>query len=177
MSDSVIWFRGVPWAAQALTAAQAEDDPGLVEVVTEIAREIRHVRHDRPEPGAKIRAERAGWVAVLSGDLVVVGYGKAGAVSPSASDAPDGPTHVGSGESPRESRKKGRGPSSFKELQRWLAEEGFMVQTKGVNHPVVYNSAGARLVTLPLTPSDPRSVKNSVAICRRVLGIELRKPR
>lgn len=174
-TGSVIWFRGVPWDAQALHSARAEGDPGLVEVVTEIAREIRLTRKDRPEPGAQIRAERGGWTAILSGELVVMGYGRAEEVLRSASEGSDGSEAPDEPEKPR--KATGRGPVSREELIEWLADEGFQVVLRSGrgHHDYVVSPQGVRLITLPGNGKSRRSLLNNVATCRRVLGIELRR--
>lgn len=172
---SVVWHRGVPWLAEALTSAVAD---GVADAVTEVAREfILTIEHDpgRVPPRSISNVARGRYAAVISPDLVVVGHGRPEKADPAASERQPGPEGV-----PADAgRPKGRGPKSYDELSDWLSDEGYQViKTKGRNsgHLAVVNSRGARLVTLSSTPSDrARSLDNDVATCRKVLGIPLRR--
>lgn len=168
---SVEWFRGVPWERGALTAARAV---GVAEAVNEIARGfVEACRHDptqAPTSGmaAPYRVVRGQFVAVVSAELVVVGHGRPEKASETASDTEAGASPPAKG---------GRGPKDYDELCNWLADAGFaVVDTKG-GHKAVLNHQGVRLATLSNTPSDHRSFRNDVAVCRRVLGVTLRRHR
>lgn len=165
---SVVWHRGVPWLAEALTAATAD---GVADPVTEVAREfILVIDHDpgRARPSDLAWVERGEYSACVDANLVVVGHGRPEKALPVATETQPGP----------KGRKGGRGPRDYAELTAWLEDDGYqVVQPKGRNsHPYVINPQGARMVTLNHSPGDSkRSLANDVATCRRVLGVALRR--
>ncbi len=53
-----------------------------------------------------------------------------------------------------------------RDLIRALRQQGFEVQDQEVAHPKVYRN-GRLITTLPSTPSDVRSLKNTVAKLRK----------
>lgn len=164
------WFRGVPWEPKALAAAHRDRQ---AEATTEVARGFIEARHHDPSYGpdqAPFRVTRGKVMAMISAELVVVGYGRPEVASSAASGAETGPEAVG------ELRPRGRGPSSYDELCEWLEDEGYMVVGRDTDrHPAVLGPTGIRLVTLNGSPSDYRSLINDTAVCRRVLGIALRR--
>lgn len=165
--SAVVWHLGVPWLEEALVAAQLLECDGPV---TEVARGfIEQCKGDPtrvPRPGDPTAVQRGDWVAVVSADLVVIGHGKHEKASPTASEPADG----------RKPRRGGRGPKSYRELEQWLGDEGYaVIPTKSQHRAVVGPDDGRTLVTLAYTPSDPRTLANDVAECRRTLGVELRR--
>ncbi len=168
----VTWYRGVPWVPQALTAATAD---GIADQLNEVAREFRDtIQYDPGQvpPVDVVWVERGDWTVGVNHDLVVVGHERPGKASPSAS-GPDG----GPEPDPVDAdRPKGRGPKDYRELEAWLEDDGYLVVGGGDRHPTVIDGEGHRLVTLNHTSSDPkRALRNDVAVCRRVLGIALRR--
>jgi predicted RNA binding protein YcfA (HicA-like mRNA interferase family) len=65
-------------------------------------------------------------------------------------------------------------PTSWEELITMLRADGFEVE-QGGKHLAVSNSNGDRLVTLPVTASDHRSLLNALSQLRRTLGVPLRR--
>lgn len=53
-----------------------------------------------------------------------------------------------------------------RKLVKALQAQGFTVAPTSKNHLVV-TLGGSRVTTLPSTPSDPRSLRNAIAQCRR----------
>lgn len=160
MGNETEWFRGVPWDPRALRSADVD---GAAEATTEVARGFIAAVHADPSQ-ALSRGEppwfvtRGGATAVVSESLVVVGH-----------QSPDTP------ESEPGRKRGGRGPRDYGELERWLADDGFYVDRPKRGHPRVLGHGGSALVTLTGSPSDRRSFNNDVAVCRRVLGLELRR--
>lgn len=70
---------------------------------------------------------------------------------------------------------KRRGPKSYTELIDWLQEGGYQVEIVQSGHRAVLTPHGKRLASLPNTPSDHRSFRNSVSMLRRLTGLSLRK--
>lgn len=67
------------------------------------------------------------------------------------------------------------GPSNYTQLTQWLREGGYRVEIVNSGHQAVLDSRGARIATLPKSPSDYRALKNSVSMLRRLTGLELRR--
>lgn len=167
----VTWYRGVPWIPQALTSAVAD---GIADQLNEVAREFRDtIQYDpgRVPPVDVVWVERGDYTVGVNHDLVVVGHARPEKGSPAASQTGDGPQPDPDGAD----RPKGRGPSSYKELISWLEDAGYVVPPRGGGHYAVIDGQGHRLVTLNHTPGDKRALRNDVAVCRRVLGIALRR--
>lgn len=57
--------------------------------------------------------------------------------------------------------------SGMSELLRELDRQGFSRRMTKRGHHLVYTPDGRVITTLPSTPSDPRSMKNAVAVLRR----------
>lgn len=172
MSDfDLVWYRGVPWIRAALTSATHD---GIADALTEVAREFRDaVQYDpaRVPPAEVAWVERGGYTVGVNRDLVVVGHERPGKASSGVSGAEAGPEAQPQGGD----RPKGRGPKDYDELAAWLEDEGYMVLHTGSGHRSVVDQRMNRRVTLNGTPGDKRSFFNDVAVCRRVLGIGLRR--
>lgn len=168
----VVWYRGVPWIRAALTRATADD---VVDAMTEVAREFRDtIQYDpgRVLPSEVAWVERSGHTVGVNRDLVVVGHERPEKASLTASGAEPGPE----AEDQTEPRPKGRGPVSYSELEEWLGDEGYAVVKSASGHLAVVDHEGVRRVTMSFTPSDKkRALRNDTAVCRRVLGIPLRR--
>lgn len=157
------WYRGVPWDPLALKSAERD---GAAEATTEVARGFIIAVHADPSEALAMGDPpwfvfRGSSLAVVSESLVVVGHQQP--------DVPDT-----SEDSPRK-RRGARGPRDYAELEEWLADEGYYVDRPRRGHPRVLSPQGPVLVTLTGSPSDVRSFANDVAVCRRVLGLGLRR--
>ena len=167
----VKWYRGVPWIPQALTSAVAD---GIADQLNEVAREFRDsIQYDpgRVPPADVVWVERGDYTVGVNHDLVVVGHERPGKGS-SAASGPDGGPEADPSDV---DRPKGRGPKDYAELIEWLEDAGYAVPRAG-GHYAVIDGEGHRLVTLNHSPSDnKRALLNDTAVCRRVLGIALRR--
>jgi predicted RNA binding protein YcfA (HicA-like mRNA interferase family) len=66
--------------------------------------------------------------------------------------------------------RKGKGIMSRKEIAKILkalTAQGFEVKKGGSGHWKIYDADGRMVTVLAATPSDPRSVRNAIAVLRR----------
>jgi hypothetical protein len=68
-----------------------------------------------------------------------------------------------------------RGPSTFQELTQWLVDAGYSI-VPGGKHQIIMAPDGHRAFVLSRTPSDYRSLRNTVSDIRRATGLSLRRP-
>jgi hypothetical protein len=158
---------GVTWLTRALDAARRD---GAATAATVAAQRHFSGEVSGTSTGETFRTVPVeGVTAIISGATgVVIGY----------SVLADAPARARPAERPRGpvARRKstGRGPTTYAELEAWLAADGWAIRP-GRRHRDVVDPSGMRVATISATPSDNRSLPNDVAALRRLTGLTLRR--